>query len=953
MLYAGCDLVDALDANDPLLHPLLSALEDAWNQVDLRQPASALLDDTASHALAGLRERLGELRAAFTPAERPSVTAIGHGHLDVAWLWQTRHTREKAARTFSVATALMQQYPEYIYLHTTPQVYAWLEQDYPHIFAQVKERVAEGRIEAGGAMWLEPDTNIVSGEALVRQIMYGQRYLRETFGREYDVLWLPDSFGYSYSLPQIMLRAGLQSIMTIKMSWRDSTNRLPYDTFRWRGLDGSETLAHFVTTPWLPGDADFVNDFDNDTYSARFIVPALRRLWERYRNKAQNSDLLFIYGRGDGGAGPTRQHLERYRALRELPGLPNLHLGRADDYFHALRQRVWDDPSLPIWDGELYLEYHRGVYTTQAWLKRLHRRIEERLLLAESLDAARWAHARIDGGAAPDERATLDDAWRVLLLHEFHDILPGSSIGPVYDDARIALTTLAERLDSFITQAERDVSAPDTASSASEGDWLLHNPSPCATPGDCAVVQLPLAAGMPLPALTIEGHTLPAQEVSDPTGQRFALVASPPVAGRGWLRLREATSAPDTQRAAQLEAPGADESALSATLSAEGGAVLENARYRMRLDAQGCIISLRDKRAPGRRLIAAGRLGNHFVAFDDRPLEFDAWDIDATYPQKPYPMQTATLSVTERGPVRATVHVSQRFMESVIEQDISLYHDLPRIDFATRIDWRKHHLLLKVAFPLDLRATLARSEIQYGSVTRPTHRNTSWDQARFETVAHRWVDLSEGAYGVALLNDGRYGHDIHDSVVRLTLLRSPTSPDPDADQGAHELTYSLLPHQGAWPAGDVIAHGYALNRPLRAVRLSPATASSATTEATVTPTPQPLFEVDSSTVILEAVKRAAEGDDLIVRLYESTGSRTSASVTSAIPLASVIETDLLERPLEQGISPAYGMWQASPAASHDTPLVSKASWTCQFRPFEWGRAQGALPAFQMSEQTAK
>ncbi len=395
---------------------------------------------------------------------------------------------------------------------------------------------------------------------------------------------------------------------------------------------------------------------------------------------------------------------------------------------------------------------------------------------------------------------------------------------------------------------------------------------------------------------------------------------TPPLAGRGWLALSEAGD--DGQAAHAGRDSTADAPALSATLTADGGAVLESAQYLMRLNAQGEVVSLLDKRAgQGRELILAGRMGNQFVAFDDRPTEFDAWDIDATYPQKSYLLQAATLKITEVGPVRATVHVSQRFLDSLIEQDISLYSDLPRIDFATRIDWHERHILLKVAFPLDLRVTQARSEIQYGSISRPTHSNTSWDQARFETVAHRWVDLSEGDYGVALLNDGRYGHDIHDSVVRLTVLRSPTSPDPDADQGEHEVTFCLLPHRGAWPSGDVIAHGYALNRPLRA-------------QQGTGRLPTPLFAVDSGAVIIEAIKRAAEGDDLIVRLYEATGSRTLATIACAIPLATVVETDLLERPLEQGSSPAYTMWRESAAASHDKPSVQQNGWTCQFRPFE-------------------
>ncbi|HEY7975918.1 MAG TPA: glycoside hydrolase family 38 C-terminal domain-containing protein, partial [Ktedonobacterales bacterium] len=593
----------------------------------------------------------------------------------------------------------------------------------------------------------------------------------------------------------------------------------------------------------------------------------------------------------DGGAGPTRQHLESYRALRELPGLPEITLGRADQYFRALRERVWDLPDLPRWDGELYLEYHRGVYTTQAWLKRLHRRNEERLLLAESLDAARWAQAYMAGAKATDERPTLDDAWRTLLLHEFHDILPGSSIGPVYDDARVALTALAERLDSFIAQAERDIAAQ----SALTERWLMHNPSPCAT--ETAMLSLPLEDGEQPPTLTNPGGRiliLPMQRVTGAHGERMALYATPPIAGRGWLAVQPIDPPAPHSRPPDPYEP-------HATATDEGGAILENGIYRCTLDAQGQITSLIDMRvAGGRELMLAGQVGNQIIAYEDRPRAFDAWDIDAGYARKPYPMRAAQVTITERGPVRATVRVRRTFLNSVVEQDISLYHSLPRLDFATRIDWHERHILLKVAFPLDLRTTQARSEIQYGSITRPTHSNTSWDQARFETVAHRWVDLSESNYGVALLNDGRYGHDIHENVVRLTLLRSPTSPDPDTDQGAHEVTFSLLPHLGAWPAGDVIAHGYALNRPLRLARLSPQSTASAAAPVSA---PQPLVMVNSATVILEAAKRAAEGDDLIVRLYEATGSRVEAEMRCAYPIAQVVETDLLERPLVDGSSP--------------------------------------------------
>ncbi|HKT39177.1 MAG TPA: glycoside hydrolase family 38 C-terminal domain-containing protein, partial [Ktedonobacterales bacterium] len=457
-------------------------------------------------------------------------------------------------------------------------------------------------------------------------------------------------------------------------------------------------------------------------------------------------------------------------------------------------------------------------------------------------------------------------------------------------------------------------------------------PSPLATPGASTIVALPLAEGEQPPALIHPGAPtlrLPVQVAQQPDGGRVALYRTPAIAGRGWLALRQ--DEPEKPHSGP-----ADDRRPSATTTADGGAILENALYRLTLNAAGEVTSLIDRRvAGGRELIQTGRVGNQFVAFEDRPRRFDAWDIDAGYTRKPYAMESAEVTVTERGPLRASVRVRRRFLASVIEQDVSLYGGLPRIDFATRADWGEHHLLLKVAFPLDLRVTQARSEIQYGSISRPTHQNTSWDQARFETVAHRWVDLSEGDYGVALLNDGRYGHDIHENVVRLSVLRSPTTPDPDADQGEHEVTFSLMPHLGAWPAGEVIAHGYALNRPPRLIRPTASQPASASSEPAPAHAPRPLFAVDApAAVIVEAVKRAAEGDELVVRLYESTGSRAVTRVTCAHPITSVVETDLLERPLAQGVSPAYDLWQASPVASHDAPEIEGDGWRCQFRPFE-------------------
>ncbi|HLZ25252.1 MAG TPA: alpha-mannosidase [Ktedonobacterales bacterium] len=903
LLGMGSDAVDAIHDNVSLADELAAALRDAFDRLTIEAAGTPQFDVDVRESLGWLRTRLGELREQLASPSGPVVTAVGHGHLDVAWLWQTRHTREKTARTFGIATALMEHYPEYCYLHTTPQVFAWLERDYPTLFERVQEEVRAGRFEAGGAMWLESDCNLVSGEALVRQIVYGQRYLRETFGREYDTLWLPDAFGYSAALPQIMLRAGIPVFMTTKMSWSD-TNRIPADTFRWRGTDGSEVLAHFITTPTFSVNPIFQK---MDTYNGALNVPAVVGVWERYRQKDLNREVLLAFGHGDGGAGPTRQYLEQARAIRELPGLPELRLGRADAFFARLRERVWTHPDLPVWDGEMYLEYHRGTYTTQAWLKRTHRQNEARLLAAETLDAWRWS---LTGDHAPDTRAALDDAWRTLLLHEFHDILPGSSIGAVYDDARRDLSALAANLDDAIAESLRAVLEYLRVRA---GSLAVFNSSPFPAP---ALLEVPEPNAGQWYTANVAGKRQPlrTQPLSDASGNVLLEVLGLPALG-----------------VIVLEQADADTPVAESDGARADGRTLESACFRVELNDTGEIISCVDKRVHGgRELVTAGHTLNHLQAFDDRPANFDAWDIDATYEQRPLPLGDATVEVLERGPVRATMLVTRRFRFSTIKQRISVYDAIPRIDCNMRIEWHEHHVLLKAAFPLDLRSRVATSEIQYGAIERPTHRNTSWDAARFETVAHRWIDFSEASYGVSLLNDGRYGHDVHDNVVRITLLRSPTDPDPEADQGMHEVTYSLYPHLGDWRTGGTVAAAYALNRQpyVAPVPQSVDTAESVQTERAA------LFSTGVDGVVIEAVKRHERDDGVIIRVYEAHGARRRADFHAARPIREVIECDLLERPLRADRSAAYQLWAESAVASHDVPTVEGAAWSCDMRPYE-------------------
>ncbi|HET8907257.1 MAG TPA: alpha-mannosidase, partial [Ktedonobacterales bacterium] len=889
LLVAGSDLVDALDESNLLLYSLAQVLDETYNRVVL---SSGGFYDSVCAAVAYVESALDEL-AQRLHADRPVVTAVGHGHLDVAWLWQTRHTREKTARTFAVATALMDAYPEYVFLHTTPQVFDWLERDYPELFDRVKRRVDEGRFEAAGAMWVESDCNLVSGESLVRQILYGQRFLHEKFGREYNALWLPDAFGYSAALPQIMLRAGIPVFMTTKMSWSE-TNRIPADTFHWRGIDGSTVLAHFITTPTLGAPPLFAN---MDTYNGALNVEAVRGVWERYRQKSLSGETLLAFGHGDGGAGPTRQQLEHARALRRLPGMPELRLGRADEFFDRLRMAVARTTEVPVWDGELYLEYHRGTYTTQSWLKRTHRQLEATLLLVEWLDAWQWT-LQPDSApdSAPDRRELLDDAWRTLLMHEFHDILPGSSIATVYWDARMALTALAQNLEA-LTSAMLTALAADVPNASS----VVLNPSPFARRD----VVMPAASKDGLMP-HIGGIPLPTQQVGD--GPRPTILAElPELLGRSTATIEWAAPSSAAEPAAAAED-------VAVTVDGDG-IVVSNAFFTVTLNGSGEIASLRDHRASDKELIPNTSAGNRLTAFEDLPRDFDAWDVDAFYAQKPYSVDTVGISVVERGPLRAAVRIERRFRSSTIIQRMVCYRAIPRIDFETQIDWHEHHVLLKADFPLDIHATHATCETQYGVIERPLHRNTSWDRARFEIPAHRWLDLSDADYGVSLLNDGRYGHDVADGHIGLTLLRSPTWPDPQADQGAHELIYSLYPHPDGWQAGGTTHAAYALNRPLVIHDADASGGNSSRSGEGASMLSAIMFESEADGVVIEAIKRSQAGLDLIVRVYETWGRGTEAGIRSSLSLAELVECDLLERPLTPENSPAHALWLASAAAS--------------------------------------
>ncbi len=897
----------ALNDGDPARHALLARLNTAYNMLDLREgwqgerfadSARAAYDyllkeypainrgRSAVGASAKLAERVSIPRpppiyrpSGIAAPNRPRITVSGHAHLDVAWMWPYWRTRQKIAHTVSNVLGLMERYPDYHYSQSQPQLLQWLKEDVPELYARVKQRVAEGRFEPVGAMWVEADCNLTSGESLIRQIMHGTRFWQQEFGVKPRHIWLPDVFGYSAALPQIMRGCNIPVFMTTKISW-NQFNRMPCDTFRWRGIDGSEVLTHFITAPELDTKTTFYS------YNGPLRPSDMTGTWMNYRQQDINDHLLYLCGWGDGGGGPTEEQMERMQIMADLPDFPQVRAGRAEDYFTELYQLVWENPRLPTWVGELYLEYHRGTYTSQARVKQANRRAELFYREVELLNA--WAS--LYGMSSRQEQ--LNQGWRLILLNQFHDVLPGSSIHEVYDDAE-RIYAEARAIGKRIYDEALAVVLQHFP--AGEQDLLLLNTLAWER-SDPVIVGAELASALELP------H---AQQTTDWAGNTVFLldgVRVPPcgvqvvnadIVSGGNTPVGADSSCPPPQRseaervsilrpsANPMACPDYDEKTI----------VLHNEYYDLQIDAHGEISRLYDMRAE-RDVLAPGQTGNQLIAYEDRPLDFDAWDIDLFYEEKPYPVRAVTsMRIIEEGPVRATVEIIRPYMSSRITQRISLWRNSPRIDIATEIDWHEHQTLLKAAFPLAINSTRATYEIQFGNVERPTHRNTSWDMARFEVCAHRWIDLSEGGYGISLLNDSKYGHDVHDNVVRLTLLKSGVFPDAHADEGLHRFTYSLLPHVGDWREAQSIRRAYELNVPVVCV------AGQKGIEGVQSHAS--FIQTECTHIIVETVKPAEDGDGLIVRLYEAHNQRGHATLTFATSLLSAQECNLLEEPINE------------------------------------------------------
>lgn len=733
------------------------------------------------------------------------VSCIGHTHIDVAWLWTVAQTREKAQRSFSTVINMMDRYDDYQFMSSQPQLYQYVKENDPTLYEKIRTRIREGRWEAEGAMWLEADTNLISGESLVRQILYGKRFMREEFGVENKILWLPDVFGYSAALPQILQKSGVTQFFTTKMYWNE-TNAMPHDTFIWEGIDGSEVFASFI------------HAYERPAEPASFM-----KCWKGYKNKSISNNVLLTFGYGDGGGGPTFEMMETLRRTKYgIPGLPTTKVEKAGAFFNRLEKDFYEKTQAvlprPRWCGEMYLEMHRGTYTSVAKNKRNNRKSELLYQTAETLAVMDM----LRGGTYPT--TLFRENMRNILLNQFHDIIPGSSIGPVYDVtdeeyARIlgdGTQVVAEKLSALATQIQTD------------GGILVYNPAPFAVTDD----------------IMVDGVRYRAEDIP-PHGWKVI----PAVAVDSGVRVEERC--------------------------------LENDCICVRFDEAYQIISIFDKQEE-REVLASHAVANRLEVFEDYPRAFDAWEITSYYQQKMWVADDVSAVEWLDNGVRVTRH----YGKSTIVQEICLCRGSKRIDFVTHIDWHEDHVLLKAAFPVDIHARNANYDIQFGHVERPTHRNTSWDEAKFEVCAHKWADLSECGYGVSLLNDCKYGYSIEGNVMKLSLLKAATYPDPNADRGHHEFTYSLLPHSGDFREGAVIPEGYARNMPLLAQRIG--------AQCGTLPDCWSLIHTAQENIVIETIKKAEDDDAVIVRFYEAHNKKSRVTLTTGFDFQEVFLVDLLE-----------------------------------------------------------
>ena len=861
--------LNAMGRNTPEYMEILTALSMALRKVDVLEPRGDEFRRTVKEASNYLGDRLYDRARESETA----VICIGHTHIDIAWLWTVAQTREKAQRSFATVIELMKRYPEYKFMSSQAYLYKAVKEEAPELYEEIKKMVKAGRWEVEGAMWVEADCNLSSGESLVRQVLYGKNFFRDEFGVESRVLWLPDVFGYSAALPQILRKSGVDWFVTSKISWND-VNTMPYDVFRWRGVDGTPINAYFLTAQ-EKGQTDAFNK--GTTYVANTDPRMIAGSYNRFQQKELTRESMVTFGYGDGGGGPTWEMLEMLRRQKKgIPGLPKGQIDFAGNMLRRLEKRIEGNPRLPEWQGELYLEFHRGTYTSNARNKKNNRNCEFLMLDSELLGVM----AKVATGAA-FPKAELHRMWETMLVNQFHDIIPGSSIREVYEQCDREYAEIRRETAELRGRAIGALlSAVNTDKS-----YLVFNP-----------------------------HSFIGRGYVD-VGGRAVFVDNIPPKGFRAVNLRARTGLVKLTRGQQLTGGQTPEQAAAA------GGTVDTPFYRCVFDENWEIASLYDK-VNDREVLAAGfehgdrpvdgsgacegdtyghrgAMGNELRIYEDYPDQYDAWEIQEFSGYKYYPLhEFEDFDFVERGG-KAGVKITRRHGASQIVQTVWFYGEDPRIDFETELDWDSPHRILRAAFPVNINADKASFEIQFGTIERPTHKNTSWDRQKFETCAHKFADLSEGNYGVSLLNDCKYGHDVHGNLMQLTLLKRPTYPNEVADRGHHSFTYSLLPHRGPLSESDTVRQAYYLNYPMYAVKVNTRGADSKASREAFKPLfatgdTWSLVNCDAPNLVIETVKEAEYSGDIIVRGYEANNCRGNASVRFGFSPREVWLSDLSE-----------------------------------------------------------
>ncbi len=818
-LLAPWEIISYTEKHTREYTDIMVALNNAINKLNLTEYYS----DDFNRSIIEAREEIKNSIYGRLTKER--VIGIGHTHIDVAWLWQYRQTREKVVRSFATVIYLMDKYPEYKFMSSSAELYKIVKEDAPKLYKQIKKRVAEGRWEVEGSMWLEADCILTSGESLVRQIMYGKQFFKEEFGVDTKILWLPDVFGYTASLPQILNQCGVDKFLTSKISWND-TNQMPYDIFNWYGIDGSKVFSYFLTAQ----DKQLGKKPANYAlYVGNTNAQMIAGTYERLQQKELSNKALLTFGWGDGGGGPTADMLERLRRTTQgLENCPTTEIQTATEFFADIMPNAINSKDIPSWFGEFYLEFHRGTYTNNAKIKRNNRKAEFALQNTEFLCSLASIFNR-DIYPAEEIRAI----WNLLMLQQFHDVLPGTAIEEVYEDSDKDFVKIFSVIEELQDQAIKS---------------LLKN----AGIRDSYVAINPLSYELTAP-LIIDGCCYEVENIKAKGYTGFNL--SMP---------KNAVLVNDSK--------------------------LENEFYSIHFDEKGKIVKIFDKKRR-REILKENQPGNIFEVHEDYPFEYDGWELREYHKEKIYEVDDLiSREIIDQGS-RKGIKFRYRFSKSTIEQTVWLYSKTPRIDFDTLVDWHNEHTCLKVAFPLNINATKATYDIQFGNIERSTTKNTSWDRAKFEVYGHKFADISEADYGVALMNDCKYGYEVYGSEIKLTLLKCATYPNKNGDKGLHQFTYSIYAHQGDLNNSDVSKQAFLLNNPPIVVKNNNVGTQNSQNSSFVT--------VDDDRVVVESMKLAEDGKGYIVRTYESVNATVTAKVAFNEKVKSIYKCDLLENKQEK------------------------------------------------------